>query len=68
MTLNYRAQLTAGNDRKKRDAVYLYDPKFDVKITFQDELKRTDVIAWLMRNGIHKHSLNGFLYLRKKKF
>ena len=39
-----------------------------MKIVFRDEMKRTDVIAWLRKCGIHKHSLNGVLYLRQKEF
>lgn len=66
--MSYLASLVAGDTRKTRNVSYVYDPKYDVKIVFRDEMKRTDVIAWLLKCGIHKHSLSGVLYLRQKEY
>ena len=52
--------------RQKREAVYLYDPKWDIDITFKEDKTRKVVIAWLLQNGIHKHMLNGVIQKKKK--
>ena len=52
--------------KQKREAVYFYDPKWDIDLTFKEEKTRKDVIAWLLQSGIHKHNLNGVLQKKKK--
>ena len=48
------------------EPVYVYDPKFDITIKFmKEDMKRTEVIAWLLKNGVHKNSIEGILYVRK---
>ena len=66
--MDFRGKCIGDNDGKLKEPLYIYDPKFDVKIVFEEDLRRTEVIAWLLRNGIHKHSLNGVIYLRKKEY
>ena len=51
------------------EPVYVYDPKFDITIKFmKEDMKRTEVIAWLLKNGVHKNSIEGILYVRKRTY
>ena len=58
---------TAGGG-KHEGIPYVYDPKFDVTITFLKDITRPDVIAWLLKNGIHKHMLTGVLMKKKSEW
>ena len=57
-----------GESAKKAPATYVYDPKFDVVVTFKKEVQRKEVKVWLNKLGIHSHMIDGIIYKKKKVY
>lgn len=62
------SRIAAGSVSNGKPKVFVYDPKCDVKVTFVEDIKRSEVLQWLINHGIFKHAISALMYVRKKTY